>query len=103
MSAQCHESAPWADTMKSDEREGHGAGEGCPPIDRWTVFDWDNYDAGCVLHAHIMVVYQLITYTRVSMARRGNAKVADEVINLLQTTLDNLTAVRETVRMGRMF
>lgn len=99
------ESAPWADTMKTEEREGHGDGEGIPPNSSdWTIFDWDNYDIGILLHELIMVHYSLISMVRIGRRQmRNGTDVLDDVINLLSTSIDNLTEIREDVPTRRLF
>lgn len=100
MSVNECESAPWADIM-NEQTKGPGSGEG--GSDNWSVFDWDNYDARCIIHCHIMVLYELITFTRVSMGRRGNAALGNAVISSLKDEIDNLSYIRDNQLMERMF
>lgn len=92
------ESAPWADTLETQER-GYGDGEGIPPnSEDWSVFDWDNYDIGVLIHECIMVHYSLISMTRVGRRQmRYSVDTLDNVINLLSTSIDNLMEMRENL------
>lgn len=96
--------APWADTMESIGEEGHGGGEGAPPgSDTWSTWDWDRYDLNTLIHAHIMVHYEMIAYTRIAERVVRNRAAHDAVIDLLCTSLDNLIALRDTVTEGTIF
>lgn len=104
--SQCTMSAPWADTMET-EREGHGGGEGTPidppGSDTWTVYDWDRYDLDTLLHAHIMVHYELLAYTSIARRVVRNHAAHDAVMESLQCGLDRLVRIRDDVREGSLF
>lgn len=95
--------APWDDTMGDKER-GHGDGEGIPPgSDDWTVFDWDNYDARGIIHSNIMVLYEIIAFTRIGFRTMRDHDLRDSVINLLSETIDKLDVIRENGIERRIF
>lgn len=102
MSSEMLERPPWDATME-DETERNGRGEGTPPgSGGWTVIDWDNFNFNTLIHSHIMVLYQLITYTRIAVDHLDR-ELSDDVIALLLATIDNLGEMRDTIRDRRLF